>query len=279
MSRDHAALRRQIGGVPDVAVLERRDVVGEQALQPGRAIGAGNRQNPAIGAPDHAAVRVHRLVAVEGEHVLSCVVTQSIRSVAAALSAGPSTCVVLASGAAAPDATAAAGQRRTARSSWCSSGRSRSAARKSSCCEWPTAGSCAAPAGSARRSTSPRASPRSITTCSGGRSRCIIDGIVRGQDVIAEDDVRRHEGVERHRDPGERRSRRRIPSRRIPSCCRTRFSARMRRSARRLQGKSAGSELRAYIAPQAEVTVRDHVGGRPNASRRRRASSTRRATR
>ena len=32
------------------------DVVGEQTLQPGGAIRAGNRENPAIGAPDDAAV-------------------------------------------------------------------------------------------------------------------------------------------------------------------------------------------------------------------------------
>ena len=49
---DHPALRREPGAVAAVTGGERDHVVGQQALQPGGAIGAGDPDDAAVGARD-----------------------------------------------------------------------------------------------------------------------------------------------------------------------------------------------------------------------------------
>ena len=68
---DHAALRRQVGGVAGLPVGKRQDVVGHEALQPGAAIAAGHPEDPSVRSPHHACRRPECPVAFQGKHVLS----------------------------------------------------------------------------------------------------------------------------------------------------------------------------------------------------------------
>ncbi len=70
-----------------------------------------------------------------------------------------------------------------------------------------------------------------------------------------EDHVRRRQGQQCDRDPGQGSSRKRIRSRKTRWCCPMRSSDRMRRWRDGWRARRPGAELRGYIAPQAEIPI------------------------
>ena len=117
------------------------------------------------------------------------------------------------------------------------------------------AGSCAARAASARRSTSPRASPQIDYDLQWRPKSLLVDGIVRGQDVTLKttfDGTKASNVIAVQGAPQSKVDAVSADPVVLPNTFLGSYAA----LARRLQGKTAGAELRAYIAPQAEVTVR-----------------------
>ena len=110
-------------------------------------------------------------------------------------------------------------------------------------------------AASGRRSTSRRASPRSITTLQWRPKSLLVDGVIRGQDVTLKttfDGTKASNVLAVQGAPQSKVDDVSADTVVLPNAFLGSYAA----LAMRLQGKTAGAELRAYIAPQAEVTVR-----------------------
>ena len=88
----------------------------------------------------------------------------------------------------------------------------------------------------------------------------LVDGIVRGQDLMLKttfDGSKASNIIAVQGSPQSKVD----PVSADPVVLPNTFLGSYAALARRLQGKTAGSELRAYIAPQAEVTVQRGIGG------------------
>ena len=122
------------------------------------------------------------------------------------------------------------------------------------------------------------ASPRSITTLQWRPKSLLVDGIVRGQDVTLKTTFATAPGVERARCRRARHSRRSMPSPPTPSCCRTRSSARTRRSRAGCRAKPRRGAARLHRAAGRSARFASPAPRR-SASRRRSGPLRRRATR
>ena len=66
--RDHASLRREVGGIQDSANRQGQNVIGKQALQPRHPVSPDDRQNAAVAPKNDARAVPQCLVALCGKH-------------------------------------------------------------------------------------------------------------------------------------------------------------------------------------------------------------------
>ena len=254
--RDHASLRRQIRGVAALPRLQRDDVVGQQALEIRRALGAGDDNPAAIGTIDERRAMAGRVVCRAEKRPESWCYAEACPRPILSVRRSRRRCSPCRSGRPRSRRRHRCHCRKRAPpTSRSSSAAGRSGPNRSRSPASPAAGPSSAPDVWARRSTPSRGGCRCATPPTGNRSSFTLDGTVRGQAQTIHTTVDGTTATSDGTAAGQPMQKTDTIDPNALLVLPTNFFGPYEAVAARLKTAAVGSEIPVYIVPQMSIRI------------------------